>query len=113
MVQLKAKLTSADDVNKKAACEILRILAFHQQTDLMGDMPYSEAMKGIDGLKPKYDTQKSIYAAMLSELETALKSMDPSKSNVFGAADPYFKGDVTKWKKFGYTLQETFMIKNF
>ena len=57
LVQLKAKLTSADDVNKKAACEILRILAFHQQTDLMGDMPYSEAMKGIEGLKPKYDTQ--------------------------------------------------------
>jgi hypothetical protein len=104
LVQLKAKLTAADDVNKKAACEILRILAFHQQTDLMGDMPYSEAMKGIDGLKPKYDTQKSIYAAMLSELEAALKSMDPTKANVFGTADPYFKGDVTKWKKFGYTL---------
>ena len=104
LVQLQAKLTGADNVNKKAACEILRVLAFHQQTDLMGDMPYTEAMKGLDNLKPKYDTQKSIYLAMLTELETALKSMDATKPNVFGSADPYFKGDVAKWKKFGYTL---------
>ena len=27
-----------------------------------------------------------------------------TKQNVFGNADPYFKGDVAKWKKFGYTL---------
>lgn len=104
LLQLNEKIAGAENVNKRAATEILRILAFHQQTDLMGDMPYSEAMKGLDVLKPKYDTQKSIYAAMLTELETALKSMDASKPNVFGNADPYFKGDVAKWKKFGYTL---------
>ncbi len=104
LLQLTQQLPGPENVNKRAAVEILRILAFHQQTDLMGDMPYSEAMKGLDNLRPKYDTQKSIYAAMLTELETALKSMDATKPNVFGNADPYFKGDITKWKKFGYTL---------
>lgn len=104
LLQLAAQIPGPENVNKRAAVEILRILAFHQQTDLMGDMPYSEAMKGQDNLKPKYDTQKSIYTAMLTELETALKSMDPTKPNVFGNADPYFKGDVAKWKRFGYTL---------
>lgn len=104
LLQLAAQLPGAENVNKRAAVEILRILLFHQKTDQMGDMPYSDAMKGLDNLKPKYDTQKSIYAAMLTELETALKSMDASKPNIFGNADPYFKGDVAKWKKFGYTL---------
>lgn len=104
LLKLMESLKSADDVNKKAACEILRILAVHAQTDVIGDMPYSEAMKGLDNLKPKYDTQKNIYLAMLNELDNALKSMDVAKSNVFGSADPYFKGDVVKWKKFGYTL---------
>jgi hypothetical protein len=101
---LLEQLPGADNVNKRAAVEILRILLFHQRTDQMGDMPYSEAMKGNDNLKPKYDTQKSIYLAMLAELDAALTSMDPSKPNVFGNADPYFKGDVIKWKRFGYTL---------
>lgn len=104
LLQLAKEIPGAENVNKRAALEILRILAFHQQTDLMGDLPYSESMKGLDKLKPKYDTQKSIYAAMLTELETALKSMDATKPNVFGNADPYFKGDVAKWSKFGYTL---------
>ncbi len=104
LMQLTEKIQGPDNVNKRAAVEILRILDFHQETDKMGDLPYSEAMKGNDNLKPKYDTQKSIYASMLTELETALKSMDATKPNVFGSADPYFKGDVAKWKKFGYTL---------
>lgn len=104
LVTLSAQVTGADNVNKRAAIEILRVLAFHQATDQMGDLPYTEAMKGLDNLKPKYDTQKSIYTAMLTELDAALTSMDPSKANVFGTADPYFKGDVAKWKKFGYTL---------
>lgn len=104
ILQITKEIPGAENINKRAALEIIRILAFHQQTDLMGDLPYSEAMKGNDNLKPKYDTQKSIYAAMLTELETALKSMDATKPNVFGNADPYFKGDVAKWKKFGYTL---------
>jgi hypothetical protein len=104
LLKLKKALTGADNVNKLAACDILRILAFHVQTDIMGDLPYSETMQGLDNLKPKYDTQKAIYLAMLSELDKALSSMDPAKPNVFGNADPYFKGDVAKWKKFGYTL---------
>jgi hypothetical protein len=104
LMQLVENIPGPENVNKRAACEILRILAFHQETDKIGDMPYTEAMKGLDNLKPKYDTQQSIYMAMLSELDAALTSMDASKPDVFGNADPYFKGDVAKWKKFGYTL---------
>ncbi len=104
LMQLVAKIPGPENINKRAACEILRILAFHQATDVMGDLPYSEAMKGNDNLKPKYDTQESIYKAMLSELDAALTSMDETKPDVFGNADPYFNGDIVKWKKFGYTL---------
>lgn len=104
LLQLASQIPGDENVNKRAACEILRILAFHRVTDMMGDLPYTEAMKGNTVLKPKYDTQKSIYLAMLSELDAALTSMDANKPNVFGTADPYFKGNVAKWKKFGYTL---------
>jgi hypothetical protein len=101
---IKAQIPGAENVNRRAACDILRLIVFQQRTDAMGDLPYSEAMKGLENLKPKYDTQKSIYTAMLTELDAALTSMDASKLNVFGNADPFFKGDVAKWKKFGYTL---------
>ena len=82
LMQLKSQLEGPENVNKRAACEILRILAFHRVTDMMGDLPYSDAMKGNKVLKPKYDTQKSIYLEMLSELETAILSMDDTKPNI-------------------------------
>jgi hypothetical protein len=104
LLQLVTQIQGPENVNKRAACEILRILAFHQVTDLMGDLPYSEAMKGNDILKPKYDTQESIYLSMLDELDDALTSMSTAQPDVFGEADPYFAGSVDKWKKFGYTL---------
>jgi hypothetical protein len=104
LLQLVDQLPGDDNVNKRAACEILRILAFHRTTDQLGDLPYTEAMLGNDNLKPIYDTQQSIYHAMLSELDAAIQSMDDTKPDIFGNADPYFKGNIAKWKKFGYTL---------
>ncbi|MES3017696.1 MAG: SusD/RagB family nutrient-binding outer membrane lipoprotein [Bacteroidota bacterium] len=104
LVQLKERIPGPENVNKRAAIDILSVFLFHRATDQMGDLPYSEAMKGIGTSTPKYDTQKSIYTGMLTMLETALTSMDASKPNVFGAADPYYKGDVVKWKKLGFTL---------
>jgi hypothetical protein len=77
---------------------------YHQLTDVAGDIPYSEALKGESGsLTPKYDTQKDIYLNMFKELDEAASSFDATKPN-FGAADLFYKGDVTKWKKFAYTL---------
>lgn len=104
LLQIVDQIPGPENVNRRAACEILRILAFHRVTDVVGDMPYTEAMKGLENLRPKYDTQKSIYTAMLNELEAALNSMDATKPDVFGSADLYFGGNVAKWKKFGYTL---------
>ena len=47
-------------------------------TDLWGDIPYSEALKGdVPGgpLKPKYDPQKDIYYGMLKKLTDASAAM--------------------------------------
>ncbi|MGN6297520.1 MAG: SusD/RagB family nutrient-binding outer membrane lipoprotein [Ginsengibacter sp.] len=101
--QLEALLQGPDDVNKNALVQILKVYEFHQLTDVAGDIPYSEALKGKANLTPKYDTQKDIYTDMLNKLDAATSALDPSKPS-FGNADLFYKGDVTKWKKFAYTL---------
>jgi len=104
IAQLDAALTSPDDVNKKAINKIIKVWTAAPVTDGMGDIPYSEANKGVDGnFKPKYDTQQEVYNQMFAELDAALTSMDVSKPS-YGTADVVYSGDVTKWKKFGYTL---------
>jgi len=95
---------NADNTNKLALIRILRVYFYHQLTDVAGDIPYSEAQLGEEGnLMPKYDTQEFIYRDMLKELDEAAASLDPGKPN-FGSGDLFYNGDVTKWKKFAYTM---------
>lgn len=93
-------------INTRHAARILRVLCFHRLTDWYGSIPYFEANKGLEGIfQPKYDKQKAIYADLLKELDEACTAMSPSHPDEgFKKADYYFKGDIAKWKKFGYSL---------
>ena len=47
---------------------IFRVLLFSYITDFYGDVYYSEALKGREGiLYPKYDKQEAIYEGLLNE----------------------------------------------
>jgi hypothetical protein len=91
--------------NERAMVRILRAYTYHQLTDIAGDIPYFDAVKGDEEgiLAPKYDTQRDIYLDLFKELDEAATALDPANSN-FGSADLFYQGDVTKWKKFAYTL---------
>jgi hypothetical protein len=92
-------------VNKRSAVRIMKAYMFHRLTDLYGDVPYFDAGKGYTGLilKPKYDKQQDIYADLLKELDESAQALDGSKP-FFGSSDLFYGGDVTKWKKFSYSL---------
>ncbi|PMD99385.1 SusD/RagB family nutrient-binding outer membrane lipoprotein [Siphonobacter sp. BAB-5405] len=84
---------------------IWKVVVYHRITDLYGDIPYTEAAKGyLEYIyAPKYDRQQDIYNDMLNELEQAALGLDANKST-FGANDIVFGGNVTKWKKFAYSM---------
>lgn len=92
-------------VNKVAIAKIWRVYSFAKITDLYGDIPYKQAAQGYTQsvFKPAYDAQKDIYPDLLSELEKAVAMFDATKPT-FGAADLVYGGDITKWKKFAYSL---------
>ena len=95
-----------EQVNLLSAARVWRVYCFSRLTDLYGDIPYSEAGKGYtDNLyKPRYDTQESIYADMLKELDEAAAGFDNGNANTFGAADLIYGGNVNQWRKFAYSL---------
>ena len=47
--------------NQIGAARILKAFYFLRMTDIWGDIPYSDALKGSTAYSPKYDTQESIY----------------------------------------------------
>lgn len=92
--------------NMRNAARILRAFSFHRLTDFYGNIPYFEALEGMDGnFFPEYDDQSEIYPDLLRELEEATAAMDPSLPDEgFSRADIIYDGDISKWKKWGNSL---------
>ena len=90
--------------NLGSVATILEIACIQTVTDTYGDCPYSQALQGKSGVAlPVYDKQQDIYASMLKRLDSAIAVLDPTKAAPTNDAFSY-KGDITKWKKFGYSL---------
>ncbi len=84
--------------------QVVYMIPMHIMTDLYGNVPYSEANKGFEGIFfPVYDSQESIYSDMLLKLEAAANSIGNGPDEV-GSADILFNGDFAQWKKFTNSL---------
>jgi hypothetical protein len=80
-------------------------------TDTFGDVPYSEATNGKEGvLEPAFDKQKDIYLSLLAKLEEANTSLS-SGDKIVPISDPVFGGDVTKWRRFGNSLYLRLLLR--
>ena len=92
--------------NTREAARILKVVNFHRLTDWFGNIPYFEANQGIGQVyTPKYDHQRDIYMDMLKELDEASANISTSNpDDGFAAADMIYQGDISKWKKWGYSL---------
>ncbi|MEO5995480.1 MAG: SusD/RagB family nutrient-binding outer membrane lipoprotein [Chitinophagaceae bacterium] len=102
--QVIATVKDPESINKLATARIWRVYIFHQLTDLYGDIPYTEAGKGLEGsYQPKYDIQSDVYKDMFKELEESALAFDATKPT-FGTSDLFYDGATTKWKKLAYSL---------
>ena len=86
----------------------VRVMTFFNATMRVGDIPYSEAVKGEEGIYfPKYDTQKDVFLGMLDELDQADKLF--AEGDDF-SGDYLYGGDCDKWRKACNVLQLKLLI---
>lgn len=89
-----------------------RVLLFSYMTDFYGDVYYSEALKGREGiLYPKYDTQAAIYTGLLAELKSANALMTQGTDLIAATSDLVFAGDKAKWIKFNNSLRLRLLMR--
>ncbi|MCX2484772.1 SusD/RagB family nutrient-binding outer membrane lipoprotein [Pedobacter sp. MR2016-24] len=95
----------------KAMALILKSWMFSIVTDTYGDIPYSEATSGLTDnvLKPKYDTQESIYNGILADLTTANTILTGVNASVSG--DLIYQGDLAKWRKMANSLRVRYLMR--
>ncbi|MGH7462011.1 MAG: SusD/RagB family nutrient-binding outer membrane lipoprotein, partial [Longimicrobiales bacterium] len=96
---------AANKPNVEAVGMIWETWLFHQLTDLFGDIPYSQALKGDEGTSaPAYDTQQQVYAGMIQTLKDAVAKLDANGAGV-GNGDILYGNDFTKWRRFANSLR--------
>jgi Starch-binding associating with outer membrane len=97
---------------------VIKSMMFGLITDLWGDAPYSAALKGADGgtanTFPAFDSQEAIYTGILADLEkanTLLSKNAAEYTSTPGAADVYYQGNPTKWRKLANSLMLRFYMR--
>jgi len=89
---------------------VIRVYLFSVLTNLYGDIPYSSAGKGKEGIYyAEYDSQQDIYADLIKTLDTANTLLGTGGINI--ESDIIFDGDVLKWKKFANSLLVRLLIE--
>lgn len=88
-------------------------------TDLWGDVPYSQAGRGLKFPTPRFDKQQDIYLGNAADSIQSLFDLvkegmaDLDKTSVLKPAsdDIVYSGNLTKWKRMGNTLLLKFAMQ--
>jgi hypothetical protein len=101
--QMQKLAASKEMTNLVAVGGIFKVMTISFISDIYGDVPYSEALKADEGItQPTYDNQSQAYLGMLSELEASLNALNTSGDQIKN--DVIYRGDISKWKKLGYSV---------
>ena len=88
-------------------------------TDLWGDVPYSQAGRGLVFTQPRFDKQEDIYQgnaslgiqSLFDLVKEGMADLDKASVLRPGNDDLIYKGDVIKWKRAGNTLLLKFAMQ--
>ncbi len=88
---------------------IMRGLYYQLYTDTFGEVPHAALNEGNEGL-PKFNTQKDIYKAIISDLDAAIATIGNETStgtgvDDLGTNDLFFNGNLQMWKKLANSLK--------
>ncbi|MCC8409828.1 SusD/RagB family nutrient-binding outer membrane lipoprotein [Mucilaginibacter sp. UR6-1] len=120
-MEKQAAATGGAAINPyEAVGKFFKAYLFSKMSLEMGDIPMSQALKGLDNLEPTYDTQKQVMLQSLEWLESANDDLGQliSKPNDFGTGegailknDIYFGNNLRKWQKAVNALQVRLLIQ--
>lgn len=95
--------------------KVLKAMALGLATDYWGDIPASDANRGLEGeYNPTYDKQEDVIKMIQSLLDDAIAdfAMDVTANAVLPTVEDLIAGgDVDAWKKAAYMLKARYAIR--
>lgn len=75
-------------------------------TDVMGDVPWTEALQPGIIFTPQLDSQESIYTELFKLLDAGISNLEKTTNfSSLGAQDVIYGGNAAKWIKMAYGLK--------
>lgn len=93
---------SGAEVNPYSALgKYFRAVFYVRMTQRVGDVPLSEALKGLEVKEPTYDSQKEVYVQVLNWLDQANTDLKQliAANDLSLQGDFYYNNDLSKWRK--------------
>ncbi len=100
--------------NVAAQAEITSAYIFWMLTSLWETVPYTQALNGSEYPKPIFDDQETVLHGILTKLDSAVASIDPTGLEGVQAGDLMYGGDMDLWLRFANSLKlrTLMMIRN-
>ncbi|MDN3588529.1 SusD/RagB family nutrient-binding outer membrane lipoprotein [Pedobacter aquatilis] len=103
VMKMEQAATSQNKPEYQPIAKFFRAWYFLQLTQMFGDIPYSQALKGDENVpSPVYDKQEDIYFNILNDLKAANGLITANTPNIQG--DIVFNGNMQQWKRVINTL---------
>lgn len=96
-----------------AAAKICKAHYMQYLVDLYGDIPYTDAFKGIANTTPRYNDDQYVYRKLLGELDQAralITAADPLATNM-ATTDIMMNGVMSKWEQFANTIELRMLLR--
>jgi Starch-binding associating with outer membrane len=93
--------------------DVVTALLVGAATDLWGDVPFRDALKGESGkFTAEYDPQSQVIQDIQDSLTLAIQRLSNANNLFFPGTDDYiYGGDVKKWKALAYLLKARYAMR--
>ncbi len=103
----------------QAMAKIMKALHFHILVDTYGNVPYTNALKGLASSQPSYDDATAIYEDLFKQIDAALTLFNDADRTTAqggtvlnpGSNDIMFQGNIAKWRRFANTLKLRMLLR--
>jgi len=95
---LAEKAVEEGSPHNEGVAKLISAYTLGIMTDLFGDIPYSEALRGTENiLEPNPDSQQDVYASIFTLLDEAIAALETADDPIGISGDAIYGGDPDAW----------------
>ncbi|BAV07200.1 Starch-binding associating with outer membrane [Filimonas lacunae] len=104
ILRINAENPESGSPNQVAIANILSVWIYQVLADCYGNVPYSQALAGLDDFTPVYDDAATIYDSLVKKLDAQVALLDTAAGG-FRSGELIYNSDVAQWKKLANSLK--------